>query len=356
MSKKKKISRPVPVEYSSLRPRGPMEPNADSQPSINTAPTDKITSLDADAYVPPAPREEPSQATPKPEPVEPAQSASPPRDDLKTQEIDNRAFRNYTPPGRRQTEREVTRPVEEGEQSALRPGPRPPEKPRSGSDTLRMRTVAPGPDRPRPFGRPARLRPRAGRVAEHPKMPTATKFGFFSFIFGFIGLIVRMAVVTLLVMAIVGLISYEAIRHYIKTDPVIVPDVRGIPVSVAFDRLSEKKLSMVKEKSESSGLVAPGEITNQDPVAGTKTKVGSTVRVTVSSGRSNYVVPNVVNESRENAEESRVTGSKSETSHSLKMTAFRAIRSSPRIPKQARDWINPPGWISSSAAARKEVH
>lgn len=185
-----------------------------------------------------------------------------------------------------------------------------------GGDTIKLRSVqqeqerlqaqaprvAPGPGvKPTPM-RPPRLRPQ-GRVksVSRKRFIPRNRFGPLSFVFGFFGLIFKMIFVTALVMGVGALISFMAIRYYVKTPEVAVPDVKGKRLDEAVKTLADKKLSLFEERAESSKLVAPGEVISQRPLSGTRTKEGTSVRVVVSSSRSRFVVPDVVKEMRENA-------------------------------------------------------
>ncbi len=139
-----------------------------------------------------------------------------------------------------------------------------------------------------------------GRVEESRK--SRNEGGLFSFLFSLIGLVIRMAIVVVLVGAIGAFIGYEVVRAYVRTEEVVVPNVRGMKVPDALDVLGQKKLGLLKERVEPNTLVAPGEIIEQKPPPGGKAKQGTLVRVVVSSGRANYIVPDVVGERRDNAE------------------------------------------------------
>jgi eukaryotic-like serine/threonine-protein kinase len=113
-----------------------------------------------------------------------------------------------------------------------------------------------------------------------------------------------MIFVTVLVLALAMFISYEVIRTYVRTDEVVVPNIKGMKVLDAMKLLSgdgKKELGLIQERAEASGFVAPGEVIEQKPAAGTTVKKGSPVRVTVSSGRARLQVPEVVRESKDNA-------------------------------------------------------
>lgn len=160
-------------------------------------------------------------------------------------------------------------------------------------DPAKARRAQRGPVRP--TGKPAQL-PRPRRHTTAP-----VRFGFFGFLFGLIGLVVRMLIVTVLVGGIVGFASYWIIQTYVKTPQVLVPSVRGMSVQQAFETLSKTNLPMVQERAEPSPLVPPGEVIEQRPAPGIWTKEGTTVRLVVSSGRSNFVVPDVRGETRDTA-------------------------------------------------------
>lgn len=132
------------------------------------------------------------------------------------------------------------------------------------------------------------------------RVPSEHRYGIFGFVIGFIWLLFRMVFFSVLVMGIVGGISFVAISRYVKTPEVTVPNIKGVKIAEAFKLLSDKKLSMVKDRDEPGGVVAD-EILEQNPMAGIKTKEGGTVHVVVSSGHAAFVVPNVAGESRESA-------------------------------------------------------
>jgi beta-lactam-binding protein with PASTA domain len=171
--------------------------------------------------------------------------------------------------------------------------------PQAGGDTIRMKAVATPPQQ----ARQSRAQRRQGRIADLPRRSYASRsrFGFFSFIFGFVGLVFKMIFVTVLVMALAAWFSYEAVRMYVKTPEVTVPNVRGMREADAVKLLSAKKLALIEERSEPSPLVAPGEIIDQRPLPGTSAKEHTLVRIVISSGRSNFIVPDVVGETRDNA-------------------------------------------------------
>jgi hypothetical protein len=182
-------------------------------------------------------------------------------------------------------------------------------------DTIRMTSIPlraePDPDAragaPSTGARPARPKPKprpaSVRVADLPRRTYAARhrFAFLWYILGFFGLIFRVVLVTVIVMGLTGAAGYYAVRMYVKTAETTVPNVRGMKIEAALAAAAQSKLGLTEERSESSGMVAPGEILGQRPLPGARVKAGSTVRVVVSSGRAAFVVPDVVNETQENA-------------------------------------------------------
>jgi hypothetical protein len=192
------------------------------------------------------------------------------------------------------------------------------ERPRpmgGAGDTIRMPSLPlrePAPQSPpasdpsagaRPMRPKPKPRPATSRVADLPRRSYSARhrFAFIWYVLGFFGLIFRVVLVTVIVMGLAGAAGYYAVRMYVKTPETSVPNVRGMKVDAALAAVAQAKLGLVEERSESSGMVAPGEILGQRPLPGARVKTGSSVRVVVSSGRSAFVVPDVVNETQENA-------------------------------------------------------
>jgi len=188
-----------------------------------------------------------------------------------------------------------------GQPAAERPG-----------DTIRFRAAGRVPARPpektltRMAAMQARRAGRPGGGSRMEEMPRQEvrgrpRWGLFSFIAGFFGLIIRVVVVTAIIMGLTAWAGFEAVKMYINTPQVTVPNVRGMKIADAVEVLSKGGFSTIKERSELSGLVAPGEIIEQHPQPGASAKSGTTVRIIISSGRANFIVPDVVGETKDNA-------------------------------------------------------
>jgi serine/threonine-protein kinase len=78
---------------------------------------------------------------------------------------------------------------------------------------------------------------------------------------------------------------------------VVVPDVEGRSVDEAR-RILEEAGFAVDTTEEANDEADPGTVTDQDPPAGAEASKGSTVRLTVSSGKEQVPVPNVVDKDR----------------------------------------------------------
>lgn len=223
----------------------------------------------------------------------------------------------------------VKMPAVGGSVSALRPGNKTSSTARgegSGGDTIRMRAAA-GPSSSGPGLRSSKQKLPDIRRRQTSSRSSIPSYGPFSLIFGFLWLLFKMIFFTILVMGLAAAIGYTVLTWFIRTPEVVVPNVRGMKVSEAFEVLSDKNLGMVKTRSESSGLVAPGEIIEQSPPDGSKTKKGRAIGVVVSSGRSRFTVPNVLNESIENAR-NKIRGAGLEVGNELRIE-------DPTVPKES---------------------
>jgi len=181
-------------------------------------------------------------------------------------------------------------------------GSKTPQSSGGGGDTIRLR-VNPRPQS-RPFSSTSSNRGKQ-RLPDIRRRLTNTagpvRYGPISMFIGFIWLVFKMIFFTALVMGIAMGIGYYAIKVYIKRPEVTVPNVSGMKVNEAFAVLADKNLALKEIRAESSGLVAPGEIISQSPPPGGTGKEGTAVGVVISSGRSKFVVPKVIGETRENA-------------------------------------------------------
>ncbi|MGB7295143.1 MAG: PASTA domain-containing protein [Candidatus Aminicenantales bacterium] len=91
-----------------------------------------------------------------------------------------------------------------------------------------------------------------------------------------------------------------------KGEIVSVPDVSGKTVAEARRELARKKLSLQERGIEFSARFERGEISSQDPPAGSKIRVNRLVRVVLSGGTEMVEIPALVGRSMEAA--SRILG------------------------------------------------
>lgn len=177
----------------------------------------------------------------------------------------------------------------------------PPQSSGAGGDTLRLRVNPRGPSRSLNTTPSRGVRRRLPDIRQGRATSGGQQYGIFSLFFGFLWLNFKVIFFTLLMFGLGALLGFIAMTEYIKTKEVIVPDVSGMTVAEAFDELGDRELGIRRLRVETSTLVAPGEIISQQPTDGQKVKVNTQVGVVISSGRSRYIVPNVVNETQENA-------------------------------------------------------
>ncbi len=144
-----------------------------------------------------------------------------------------------------------------------------------------------------PFGRSHQPRMRVIRSSQS---------GCFGWLFGFVGLIVRILIVTVLVIVTCSWIGWQIASSYIDTKEVPVPNIRGLQIETALSIASEHGMSIFKERNEPSSLVAHGEIIDQKPIPGTRARQGASIRVVIageSEDRQKY--PDVTGMTQEEA-------------------------------------------------------
>ena len=94
--------------------------------------------------------------------------------------------------------------------------------------------------------------------------------------------------------AIGGWFLYTKIQDQLNSNkPIAVPDVMLMARPLAVQKLQQAGLNPVVVKA-TSDTVPKGQVSNENPGGGSKVGKGSTITLTVSSGKPQAVVPNVV--------------------------------------------------------------
>lgn len=88
----------------------------------------------------------------------------------------------------------------------------------------------------------------------------------------------------------VNLIMLLSIRRQEEVD---VPDLTGLTMSEAYERLTALHLFAVKEGDQHNGSIPQGSIISQAPLAGSQVKAGRTIKVILSLGSEKVNMPNV---------------------------------------------------------------
>ena len=119
----------------------------------------------------------------------------------------------------------------------------------------------------------------------------------------------KAAFVTLLVLALLGLVAWAAITWFGSQTPTVtsvsVPKIMGVDQSTAAQALSDAGFK--GEKSEKPDDAKAGTVISQDPAGGVMAPKGSTVKYVVSTGPASVEVPEVVGMSEDAAKEA-ITG------------------------------------------------
>jgi serine/threonine-protein kinase len=111
---------------------------------------------------------------------------------------------------------------------------------------------------------------------------------------------------SLLVIALVGALAFAVPKLIHQTpDPVAVPDVINLIQSAAASELKAADFK-VEVVEQTNSTVPKGKVFGQDPPGGKLAPFGSTVTITVSSGKPSKVVPDVTDQSYTDAESTLV--------------------------------------------------
>ena len=111
----------------------------------------------------------------------------------------------------------------------------------------------------------------------------------------------RLVATTLLVFGLVGAAAYMTLKIFVSGHAVKVPNVRGITVEEALEKLGSADLLLKLDRREYSEAVPRGNVILQFPTSGTKVKANTPVRVVLSDGAVRVRAPNLVGMTEINA-------------------------------------------------------
>ncbi|MFW6255804.1 MAG: PASTA domain-containing protein [Candidatus Sumerlaeota bacterium] len=113
--------------------------------------------------------------------------------------------------------------------------------------------------------------------------------------FFFFGQLLRVIIISAVVFALVGAVSFLFVRQYIQGQEVLVPNITGKSVEEAAKTLLELQtdLSIKIEELEYNDLEPKGTIVTQFPQPDNSVKSGTVIRVRVSKGTTLVVCPDV---------------------------------------------------------------
>ena len=115
----------------------------------------------------------------------------------------------------------------------------------------------------------------------------------------------RAVLISLLVLALLGLAGWGAVTLFSNQDPPVVtttvPDLRGMDEAAVARALTTYKLQ--GERSEAPNEMEAGKVFEQSPEPGLKVNEGSVVRYTVSTGPGSIAIPDIRNFDRKDAEQ-----------------------------------------------------
>ncbi len=115
--------------------------------------------------------------------------------------------------------------------------------------------------------------------------------------------IFKIALVVMAFMALAGLSAYLTLTFIIKGEQtVVVPDLESKEVVTALQLLSDLKLNTKVAGSVYHPTIPANHVVSQDPAPGREIKVGRDVRIIISKGSAQAVMPNVVGVSMDEAD------------------------------------------------------
>lgn len=104
----------------------------------------------------------------------------------------------------------------------------------------------------------------------------------------------QLVATTLLVFALVGAASYFVLKAYVGGREVAVPNICGLTLERALEKLKPRQLYLELDRHRYSDAVPRGHIVAQFPSPGVKVKARTPVRVVVSQGAARVRAPSLV--------------------------------------------------------------
>jgi len=111
----------------------------------------------------------------------------------------------------------------------------------------------------------------------------------------------RLVATTLLVLGLIGAVTYLTLKHYVSGREIKVPNICGFTVEEALEKLDPTGLFLNLDRREYSEAVPRGNVIAQFPSPGMKVKTGTPVRVVLSDGAVRVRAPNLVGMTEINA-------------------------------------------------------
>ncbi|OGD26391.1 MAG: hypothetical protein A2Y56_12200, partial [Candidatus Aminicenantes bacterium RBG_13_63_10] len=103
----------------------------------------------------------------------------------------------------------------------------------------------------------------------------------------------------LLFLNVFFLCALVASRVFLRGETVVAPDVTGKTYAVAGEELGRKRIPLALRARQFDARWPKGTIISQSPAAGERLKVGRPLRVVLSLGSEEVIVPRLVNRSLE---------------------------------------------------------
>ncbi|HOE95793.1 MAG TPA: PASTA domain-containing protein [Candidatus Sumerlaeota bacterium] len=142
----------------------------------------------------------------------------------------------------------------------------------------------------------------AAAPSPRPPLPAARRshwlLRLIRWIFRTIAEFIRFWLYIILFFAVIVLVSYQVVAHYIRGEEILAPDLTGLSVLEALRTMREDGLMLVLDGEQPHPTQREGQVISQIPAPGTRIKAGTPVRVLVSSGQALVTVPDLRGETK----------------------------------------------------------
>jgi beta-lactam-binding protein with PASTA domain len=109
---------------------------------------------------------------------------------------------------------------------------------------------------------------------------------------------IKFWLMTLIFFTLMIYVSYSVVGHYIRGTVTMAPNLNGLPINEALDKLKDSRIGLLLEDEQPHQFIPQGHILSQFPTADTSIKNGASIRVVISSGAPLISIPDLRGQTR----------------------------------------------------------